>query len=849
MTEEDRAFFAKNKGLSFLASVEIPEPKRWVNPRKEAKRKRKLAALGDDVEAAYEARSKSKKQVKETQAAERDTSRGLVAKEGALPIKLGNNRLAQAPKRPAQIEIPSATTVRAAITDSDDEGDEVLSDLSSDSGKEDDKKGSDGSGPEEVNMPMSTVEQLEEKKLLIASLASDILADPEGTTSKLRQLRELCSFRAPSIGYSVCKLAIMSMATVFKDIIPGYRIRERTEKEKDVTLSKEVKKLREYEESVLRNYQMYLQRLHALIKNEGLARKAAVREKNPSSDLKQGATLCSTCIKALCFLLVEIPHFNYRSNIIELVVPRMNDKKNLKIANHCCATVSKLFKEDTAFDAAQETVKAMSRVIKASNYTVREEMIKCFFDLKLNETLIRQYIQRQNEDVDQPKSQKGGKHTSRMRKKEDKAHKELDKELREAQIDIDKKALARRQTTILNQLFATYFRVLKHGRRSPLMPIVLQGLAKHTHLIDASFFGDLMSVLREIMGERINSTVTLQSVRTGCMLLSGQAGLAMNIDVKAFHDALYEELLSVANDTEGVSLAMICIRLLLHERREVSIERVAAFMKRIAHVALQFKEHNQTVTALSNLRSMLQRYVKLEVMLDSDNMTQSVYRPDVSEPEHSNPLATPLWELTLLSRHYYPWVQHFSKHIAGGAPSTGANALPPKFARAQPHQLYKNLDPNQFGFSFNPPVKFPKKHPLSKNMPESGSRRSSHINDPGINDGLICEFLGDKDAISRIQSSKSVVGSLSLIHVLKRNKIHGQYVKRAGKLAALKTIIARFEKYSHKNTGRKGKNAVGKKTSKLKKTKKNKSVIRGDNSSSSKIMKEKNRGQVKKKAM
>lgn len=47
---------------------------------------------------------------------------------------------------------------------------------------------------------------------------------------------------------------------------------------------------------------------------------------------------------------------------------------------------------------------------------------------------------------------KMGKHKSRMKKKEQKAHKELDRQLKDAQMDVDLKALARRQLVILNQV-------------------------------------------------------------------------------------------------------------------------------------------------------------------------------------------------------------------------------------------------------------------------------------------------------------------------------------------------------------------------------------------------------------
>lgn len=78
----------------------------------------------------------------------------------------------------------------------------------------------------------------------IASLASTILADPEKEvgcvhlkhflahvsltcfqfslkTSKLRRMNELCQFRHPVIGVTVCKLAMLSMSAIFKDIVPG----------------------------------------------------------------------------------------------------------------------------------------------------------------------------------------------------------------------------------------------------------------------------------------------------------------------------------------------------------------------------------------------------------------------------------------------------------------------------------------------------------------------------------------------------------------------------------------------------------------------------------------------------
>ena len=49
---------------------------------------------------------------------------------------------------------------------------------------------------------------------------------------------------------------MLSLAAVFKDILPGYKIRAPTEKELAMAVSKEVKKLRDHESGLLRAYQV-----------------------------------------------------------------------------------------------------------------------------------------------------------------------------------------------------------------------------------------------------------------------------------------------------------------------------------------------------------------------------------------------------------------------------------------------------------------------------------------------------------------------------------------------------------------------------------------------------------------
>ena len=88
----------------------------------------------------------------------------------------------------------------------------------------------------------------------------------ENNIGKLRELRELCNCKDAEVASSVSKLAMVSLTMVFKDIIPGYRIRPLSEKEKSTTVSKEVKQVRNFEQGLLANYQAFLQHLYKRIK-------------------------------------------------------------------------------------------------------------------------------------------------------------------------------------------------------------------------------------------------------------------------------------------------------------------------------------------------------------------------------------------------------------------------------------------------------------------------------------------------------------------------------------------------------------------------------------------------------
>lgn len=69
----------------------------------------------------------------------------------------------------------------------------------------------------EVKEDLTAEEAFEKKKHILAEIGMSLLSDPEGN---IKRLKEMLTISADS-DQAVVKLGILSLAAVFKDIIPG----------------------------------------------------------------------------------------------------------------------------------------------------------------------------------------------------------------------------------------------------------------------------------------------------------------------------------------------------------------------------------------------------------------------------------------------------------------------------------------------------------------------------------------------------------------------------------------------------------------------------------------------------
>ncbi|KAJ3285481.1 Nucleolar complex protein 3 [Borealophlyctis nickersoniae] len=613
---------------------------------------------------------------------------------------------------------------------------------------------------------LSRRERLSQAQERLAEVASAIIEDPENNIGKLKTLREI----GQDTDTRIQRLALLTQLAVYKDIIPGYRIRALTDEEKAVKLSKDVKKLREYEQALLANYQNYLQVL------ENTIRSTSTNPTPKTNPLLLASMQCMTS------LLTSVTHFNFRINIMTAVVSRMSLKNPPEIPILCCNAICAVFDSDESGEASLEAIKLISKAIKNKNYNVSEEVLKTFLCLRLKDELV---VDRGDGvatvAAGTKRKKKDDKHVSRKMRKVAKKDKEVEKELKEAEAVYDRNDVQKRHTETLKFVFLTYFRILKNAPDSPLLPAVLEGLAKFAHLINVDFFADLLDVLKKISTEQYKEYVqgdadasarsAFHCVIAAFQLLSGQ-GEAINLDLKDFYKSMYTQLLRLPMNPEAamavartvrnaqkrnvsldkvvhvetrsgseIELALHGFELLFYRKKQVPAERVAAFVKRLATCALHLPA-NAVLACLAVVRTLIIRFPRLESLLDAEGrLGTGLYRPLLDDPELCNPFASNLWEMSLFMNHYHPTVRNLARHVSATAATsttTATSTVSNVHKPLPPHLNLRTTDfltrfdatPHNESFALTPAAEVP--HPIASALKKKKAKGIKYADGPAV---------------------------------------------------------------------------------------------------------------------
>lgn len=635
-----------------------------------------------NLEQDYENRPRTLKKKKDEEKSKR------------LPIKTAEGWVDQAP----------APAPEPVVAQEDGDADSFLG-----SGDEEEV---DEEEPEEVKPKMSPKQEIMVAKEELARIASLVSEDPEEHISGLKGLAELAASR----NVTVKKLALATQLAVFKDIIPGYRIRPASEDEMKSKLSRDVRKLRDFEQALVGGYHHYVKDLTKAAKSSG-----------DSSDAKAG--VASVAITCACTLLNAVPHFNFRGDVINILVGKLSTRNADQDFNKCRDAMEILFRDDEDGNASLEAVSMLTKMMKSRSYHIHESVLNTFLHLRLlSEFAHKASTNRidKSEDFDGKKPKQKREFRNKKERKRLREVKVVEKELSEADAIVSHEERDNNQAEMLKLVFVAYFRILK-ARLPNLMGAVLEGLARYAHLINQDFFGDILEALRELIisaeafdtamedGEEVDDDEPASAPRninresllctiTAFALLQGQdvskSATALHLDLNFFITHLYRTLLpsSLNPDielsakslrladphssenplpsTHKINLQTTTVLLLRSlssvllpatSIRSVPPVRIAAFTKQLLTASLHLPEKS----ALAMI-GLLTQVIKVHggkiagLWYSEERRGDGVFDALREEVEGSNPFAGTVWEGELLRRHFCPKVREAVQGLERG---------------------------------------------------------------------------------------------------------------------------------------------------------------------------------------
>ena len=568
---------------------------------------------------------------------------------------------------------------------------------------------SDASEPIEEARAVLLPQQVMNAKINLAKIAAQINEDPEGNVDALNKLAEY----SKSSHFTIVKLGLATQVAVYRDIMPGYRIQPLATNDKHERVSKEVRRLRHFEQTLVKSYGAFVQGLASFAKGD------SVVSPNESLSASSAAVTCA------CNLLLAAPHFNFRKELLKVIIESLFRRGSDFAYQKCIDTLETLFREDEDGMPSFEAVTLLVKSIRDRRYSVHERVINVFLHLRLlSEFSSKASIERVDKfpsEEHRSEKRKSQRHfrTKRQRKLI-KEEKRLDKDFREADAIVSHEHRDKLQADTLKSVFGLYFRILKE-RTGHLMGPVLEGLAMYAHLINQDFFGDLLEVLRHLINEcdlvettelsedgasLVNASMvgsqkpersSLLCINTAIALLAGQdvakSASSLGLDLTYFTDHLYTTLfnhvmnpdiegsnhmkeLSNAKDTDLLppeqkrrspsrinvqTTAVLLIRALSCSLtpRSTSPLRLAAFIKQLYIGSLQLPERScSAFMALLNDLTRDQGRKVAPLWTTEERKGDGVFDALTKNPGASNPFATNIWDGELLKHHFCPAVRN-----------------------------------------------------------------------------------------------------------------------------------------------------------------------------------------------
>ncbi|CAE8639242.1 unnamed protein product [Polarella glacialis] len=386
-------------------------------------------------------------------------------------------------------------------------------------------------------------------KKLLAVTAERVSGDPE---KELDLFDVFFEVNRTSNDGEIKLLSLLSAVAVFRDLVPGYRIREATEQEKTQQRSAPVLALERYELKLLQVYRRLLPELEASMKKNS-----------------------SATAPALAALVKAAFDFNYRQRLIGTAVKHANSPDG-DVRRPVVEGLQEMVEGDQRLEASKEVVLAIGKIAQATAHGLKgprgqsnqgkqvrglqHELLKAWADVHSNrfcvkcgqslympfQVLLRLQIGRAAQMMMfagdwlrhvppaslQPKDSTVGA---------------VEKYLKvgqglKASITQSPEQLRKAEAELLYEVFVVYLRILRqrHLHSRELLASILAGLARWGQQVNLELLLEILSELKLAVKDAIGQAdelVALQGLNCALVLLSGPSQ-ALITDVTWLSDAM-----------------------------------------------------------------------------------------------------------------------------------------------------------------------------------------------------------------------------------------------------------------------------------------------------------------------
>lgn len=464
---------------------------------------------------------------------------------------------------------------------------------------------------------------------------------------------------------------MLSLLTVFKDLLPAYRIRPAvTSDEPALKLSHDVRVVRSFEAALLHAYHSYLKKLLQAVQSAGGT---------------GGLTHGRIAAKCMAGLLNAAPHFNYRSDLLQALVACLAHEDQ-PLRKHATDGLTSVLSGVAGEQVAAETVQLIADITRRRGCVAPGTVLDPLLALRFS-------------DILPPAVAEGAPRKKRRGNKD-----VVERGFLEAQAATDLASRHMNQRDTLDALFELVFRVMKHCggngaiqqqhampmspalfvTRFPLLYPSLHLLSKFVHLISLEYVQDVLSELRLLLRSgalplearlRVLLTTTELARCKGEAMSTGGGGtlelyavlehtmimpllyVSTRCSTAELEEGLLFEAVAAPHAMGYEQMHLLITQLLAYlstDSRSLDVVRQAAYCKRMLAGVLAAGDVGMMNTLLCHVQQMLRRSRRLQGLLDHESGGTSGYNAHASDPVEAGALTAPLWELSLLTQHYHP---------------------------------------------------------------------------------------------------------------------------------------------------------------------------------------------------